>query len=259
MSFLDTTATVPGDVREDRTMRTAERDRLRDAIHSQALRVAALLLVILLAVALLAVLLALRIGVPVGFDSRGKLELCLVLMAAWAWLLRRAPGRWHAARLDLKADCVDSVQGRGHVWPRRGFGLIQPGRLVLTVGTLNFNLDPGLRRRALASDRLQARYAPRSRILLDVGPIDAMPDDASPTDAPTAPRPARAAQTWTDRDHALLAQLALARSDKLIARHLELSPATVRTYNSVLFQKLGVNNRRQAIERARELGLIAVD
>lgn len=255
-------------------MRPAERDRLRRAMYSQALRVAALLLV-----TLLAVLLLLRIGVPVDFDSRGRLELCIVLLAGWAWLLHRAPGRWHAARLDLQIGCVEIVQGRGHLSLRGGFGLIQMSRPVLTVGTLDFNLDPELRRRALAADRLQARYAPRSRILLDIAsvdvasvnvapidtgpvdadPVDAMPIDVSSADTTPALRPIVAAQDWTDRDRALLAQLALGRSDKLIARHLDLSPATVRTYNSVLFQKLGVNNRRQAVDRARALGLIAVD
>lgn len=57
-------------------------------MHHQALRVAALLLVTLLAVLLIP-----RIGVPVDFDSRGRLELCIVLLAGWAWLLHRAPGR----------------------------------------------------------------------------------------------------------------------------------------------------------------------
>lgn len=143
---------------------------------------------------------------------------------------------------------MDVVQGRGHLSLRGGFGLTQMNRPVLTVGTLDFNLDPEVRRRARAADRLQARYSPCSKILLDVAAVDAAPVDAAPVDAGTvdairndvspndvspadptnAPHPIVAAQDWTDRDHALLAQLALGRSDKLIARQLDLSPATVR-------------------------------
>jgi LuxR family maltose regulon positive regulatory protein len=40
-----------------------------------------------------------------------------------------------------------------------------------------------------------------------------------------------------------------------IARHLVVSLNTVRTHTNHIYAKLGVNNRRAAVRRARELGL----
>ena len=51
------------------------------------------------------------------------------------------------------------------------------------------------------------------------------------------------ADQLTERERALLALLAEGLSDKAIARRLNLSPTTVRTYNSTLYAKLGVQGR----------------
>ena len=42
-----------------------------------------------------------------------------------------------------------------------------------------------------------------------------------------------------------------------IARELTVSLATVRTHTANIYSKLGVNNRRAAVRRATELGLLA--
>jgi LuxR family maltose regulon positive regulatory protein len=42
-----------------------------------------------------------------------------------------------------------------------------------------------------------------------------------------------------------------------MARQLTVSLATVRTHTSNIYAKLGVNNRRAAVRRAAELGLLA--
>jgi LuxR family maltose regulon positive regulatory protein len=42
-----------------------------------------------------------------------------------------------------------------------------------------------------------------------------------------------------------------------IARELTLSLATVRTHTRNIYAKLGVNNRRAAVRRAAELGLLS--
>lgn len=41
-----------------------------------------------------------------------------------------------------------------------------------------------------------------------------------------------------------------------IARHLVVSLHTVRTHTKNIYAKLGVNNRRAAVRRGRELGLL---
>ena len=61
----------------------------------------------------------------------------------------------------------------------------------------------------------------------------------------------------TPRELDVLKALAAGHSNKEIARHLEVSPNTVKTHVSRLYEKLGAARRTDAINRARELGLIA--
>jgi len=59
------------------------------------------------------------------------------------------------------------------------------------------------------------------------------------------------------RELIVLKELAAGRSNKEIARRLEVSPNTVKTHLARLYEKLGAVRRTDAINRARELGLIA--
>jgi DNA-binding CsgD family transcriptional regulator len=81
-----------------------------------------------------------------------------------------------------------------------------------------------------------------------------------------APRPppafdgnpqAQAALAISDRELQVLKELAAGHSNKEIARHLDVSPNTVKTHVARLFEKLGASRRTEAIRRARELGLVA--
>ena len=60
----------------------------------------------------------------------------------------------------------------------------------------------------------------------------------------------------TDRENAVLAQLA-GRQDKQIAAALGMTPHGVRYHIRVIFKKLGVHSRKDAVRRARALGLLA--
>lgn len=60
----------------------------------------------------------------------------------------------------------------------------------------------------------------------------------------------------TKREHAVLEQLAGGQSNKEIAESLHVSPNTVKTHVSRLFEKLEVKQRLQAVQKARELQLI---
>lgn len=60
----------------------------------------------------------------------------------------------------------------------------------------------------------------------------------------------------TDRELTMLERLAAGDANKEIARTLDISPNTVKTHIANLFQKLEVQRRTQAIQKARELGLI---
>ena len=61
----------------------------------------------------------------------------------------------------------------------------------------------------------------------------------------------------TEREVKVLELLAGGSSNKEIARQLEISPNTVKTHIASLFAKLDVQRRTQAIQKARELGLLA--
>ena len=61
--------------------------------------------------------------------------------------------------------------------------------------------------------------------------------------------------TLTRREHEILELLARGCDNAQIAAHLELSEKTVRNNITNVFDKMGVENRGQAIVRAREAGL----
>jgi DNA-binding CsgD family transcriptional regulator len=58
------------------------------------------------------------------------------------------------------------------------------------------------------------------------------------------------------RELTVLQQLAAGRSNKEIASELDLSPETVKTHVARLFEKLGAKRRTDAVNRARELGIV---
>lgn len=67
---------------------------------------------------------------------------------------------------------------------------------------------------------------------------------------------AQASLGISPRELAVLKQLAAGRSNKEIAAELEVSPNTVKTHVARLFEKLGSTRRTEAINRARELGIV---
>ena len=79
-----------------------------------------------------------------------------------------------------------------------------------------------------------------------------------------APKPApfdgnpKAVETLgiSPRELAVLQELAAGRSNKEIAQRLAVSPNTIKTHTAKLFEKLGARRRTDAINRARELGLL---
>jgi DNA-binding CsgD family transcriptional regulator len=60
----------------------------------------------------------------------------------------------------------------------------------------------------------------------------------------------------TERERQVLQLLAEGRSNKEVAAQLGVSPHTVKTHDARLFEKLRVARRTEAIQLARELGLV---
>ena len=75
-------------------------------------------------------------------------------------------------------------------------------------------------------------------------------------DRTAALRPDDMQPLLSDREQEVLDQLALQKTNREIARHLELTENTVKFHLKNLFSKLGVNRRAQAAAEARRLGLI---
>jgi DNA-binding CsgD family transcriptional regulator len=67
---------------------------------------------------------------------------------------------------------------------------------------------------------------------------------------------AQAALGISARELEVLHALAAGRSNKEIAIALDVSPNTVKTHVAKLFEKLGAKRRTDAINRARELGIV---
>jgi DNA-binding NarL/FixJ family response regulator len=67
---------------------------------------------------------------------------------------------------------------------------------------------------------------------------------------------AQASLGISERELEVLKELAAGRSNKEIAAQLAVSPNTVKTHTARLFEKLGAKRRTDAINRARELGIL---
>jgi DNA-binding CsgD family transcriptional regulator len=78
----------------------------------------------------------------------------------------------------------------------------------------------------------------------------------APPESPGVNAPALESLGISAREREVLELLAAGRSNKEIARHLDVSPNTVKTHVGKLFEKLAVRRRTQAISRARELGIL---
>jgi LuxR family maltose regulon positive regulatory protein len=61
----------------------------------------------------------------------------------------------------------------------------------------------------------------------------------------------------TDREMEVLELLAARLQNQEIAERLFISVATVKKHTSNLYEKLGVGRRREAVDRARELGILS--
>ena len=64
------------------------------------------------------------------------------------------------------------------------------------------------------------------------------------------------AETLTDRETDVLRLLSAGLSNREIADELVISLGTVKQYNHIIYRKLDVSNRKQAVERAWDLHLL---
>lgn len=184
-------------------------------------------------------------------DAVFRSPVIVFLIPAFIWIALnlRAPWQWRAARHDLREGGVETVTGPARLRQQHRPGLFALPRDRLLVGDRVFKIGADLADIVIPGRNVTIRYAPYSGALLSVAEAANAGEGASVTlDEPL-----------TRRERELLAQIAEGLTDKEIARRLNLSPATVRTYNSALYHKLGVTRRTQAIRVAAGLDLTSVD
>jgi two-component system nitrate/nitrite response regulator NarL len=175
-----------------------------------------------------------------------------------------------ATRTDLELVLIDlSMPGMDGFTALARFARDAPGLPVVVVSA---NEDAAEVRRALALGAVG--YIPKStppnqlldalRLVMGGGMYvpSLLLRAAQPRAAPQASRGAAADedsasdQSLTDRQLAVLALLSQGKSNKLIARELDLAEKTVKAHVTAVFRTLGVVNRTQAALEARRLGLV---
>jgi LuxR family maltose regulon positive regulatory protein len=121
-----------------------------------------------------------------------------------------------------------------------------PGRVIGSI----VEMGPLVKRllRALAERAVEPAYV---RDLLAAFPPD------TPDSRPAAPPPGDSlVEPLSSREIEVLVLLEQRLSNKEIAAHLVISPLTVKRHMTNIMQKLGVDSRWAAVERARDLGLL---
>ena len=122
-------------------------------------------------------------------------------------------------------------------------------------------VDLGPEMQALLKRRARTRPTPYLAALLA-----AFPQNAPSQEPPVSPQKEVMAERATGeqnldealstRERAVLRLLEVGHTHKQIARELQLSPNTVRWYMKNLYLKLRASNRTEAINRARDAGLL---
>lgn len=123
---------------------------------------------------------------------------------------------------------------------KRAVTLAQPGGFVRTF----VDLGPGMAKLLLQLAELDVAPAYIGRLLAAFDSLE-----------PTAHIPPLI-EPLTPREMEVLGLLAERLTDREIAQKLTISYTTVKKHSSHIYQKLGVGGRRQAVDRARTLGLL---
>jgi LuxR family maltose regulon positive regulatory protein len=133
---------------------------------------------------------------------------------------------------------------------KKGVLLAEPGgalRIFVDFGPALLPYFEQLRANGVASsyiDRILAAYSADSA---------AMKDDQESALSPTA---VAIMSDLTNREMEVLLLLAERLTNKEIAARLHISPRTVKKHSINLYSKLQVENRRQAVARALEVGIL---
>jgi len=167
----------------------------------------------------------------------------------WVSLFVKSIRLWWRAGQDLKTGQVETLTALARLREIRAPGVFATMRSKLLVGSHRFDIRTDHADRLIEGHPVEVRFAATSLALLSAEMVDREVQFERAVDGVLI-------EPLTRREEDLLRLIAQGLSDKEMARELNLSPATVRTYNSTLFGKLGVERRTQAIPFAHQLGLM---
>jgi LuxR family maltose regulon positive regulatory protein len=134
----------------------------------------------------------------------------------------------------------------------RAVVLAKPGHFVRTF----VDLGPQL---AVLLEQLAARGVETEYLVQVIAALSTTKTTRQPGQPSQPERQAHLLEALTERELEVLALLARRFSNQEIGQALFISPLTVRTHASNLYQKLGANTRKAAVARARELGLLPAE
>lgn len=143
------------------------------------------------------------------------------------------------AAFPLLEDTLETAAARGYVRPI--LDLEEPARTLL---------QSSLSRRLRPAARTHARHLLDRFEVMDLASAH-LPPPTPVSDAGGTTQ----LDILTDREQEVLAELCHGGTYKSIARSLYISPETVRTHLKHVYAKLGVKGKREAVGRARQMGL----
>ena len=193
------------------------------------------------------VLTAARILAITGHDEAMRRALDLLApVAAWA---ERSHSAWR--RAECAALCAVALDGLGRT-QAADEALHTALHLGNDAGYRRTFLDIGPRLQGPLTRQTRKRStAATARLLLRA--LAGEQEQAAPPASPAGD----SANALTAREQEVLALLARRYANKEIAEELVITPNTVKRHTLQIFAKLGVNDRRAAVERAQQLGLLS--
>ena len=173
----------------------------------------------------------------------------------------RAPAPGHPAGAGAGAAGPGAARAGGDATPAldslaRALDLGEPGGLVRTFADLGPPLAALLRLLVARAPRLGLPPAGARRLRRRRRPAARPPRRPRPRRRPARRRPSALVEPLTGRELEVLDRLRRQWLNKEIAADLHVSPETVKTHTANLYAKLGVGDRRRAVRRAAELGLL---
>ncbi len=192
---------------------------------------------------------AARILAITGQDEAMRRALDLLApVAAWA---ERSHSAWRSA--ECAALCAVALDGLGRT-QAADEALHTALHLGNDAGYRRTFLDIGPRLQGPLTRQTRKRStAATARLLLRA--LAGEQEQAAPPASPAGD----SVNVLTAREQEVLALLARRYANKEIAEELVITPNTVKRHTLQIFAKLGVNDRRAAVERAQQLGLLSTE